>query len=122
MDVFCKIIAGELPSNKVYEDEDVICIMDANPDAPGHALVIPKKHYTTILDLDSDILIKIKNIADKIMKIQEAKLPGIIGIRAAVNYGEPQVVKHFHLHLIPVYLTSPALSQEEICKILKTEL
>ena len=119
MDIFCKIIAGELPSNKVYEDDDLICIMDAHPDAPGHALVIPKKHYTTILDLDEEIWCKIKKVSDMIMKKQEERLPGITGIRVAVNYGEPQVVKHFHMHLIPVYINKPDLSQETICNILK---
>ena len=118
-DVFCKIIKGELPCNKVYEDNDLICIMDANPDKPGHVLIIPKKHYTTILDLDSDIWIKIKNLADKIMKKQEKILPGITGIRFVVNYGVPQVVKHFHLHLIPTYINEPNLSQEKICDMLK---
>lgn len=120
-DVFCKIINKELPCNMVYENDNLMCIMDANPDSPGHALIIPKKHYETILDLDENIWCDIKKTADMIMKRQEERLPGITGIRVVVNYGAPQVVKHFHMHLIPTYINEPNITEEQICEILKAE-
>ena len=63
--IFCKIIDGEIPSKKVYEDELVIVIMDVNPDSNGHMLVIPKKHYVDFKELDTSILIHINDIAKK---------------------------------------------------------
>ena len=56
MDIFCKIINGEIPSKKIYEDNEVIVIMDVNPRANGHLLVIPKEHYKDLLDIKQDTL------------------------------------------------------------------
>ena len=63
MDIFCKIIRGEIPSNTVYEDELVKCIMDANPESPGHTLILPKKHYSDILSIDDEAILHINSIA-----------------------------------------------------------
>lgn len=120
MDVFCKIINGELPANVVYEDEKVISIMDANPNSPGHLLIIPKKHYTTILDMDNEINTHIHEIAKMLIKKMEERYPNINGFHVIVNYGEPQKVKHYHMHIIPKYAGSaPTKTQEEFCEILK---
>ncbi len=121
MDIFCKIINGELPSNVCYENDDLICIMDINPFSPGHTLIIPKKHYTTILDMDADIINKIHEVAKKLIIKMENNFPDITGVKVVVNYGSPQVVKHYHMHLLPMYNENkkPKLTQEEFCELLK---
>ena len=100
--VFCKIIKGEIPSEKVYEDEDVIAFKDINPAAPIHILVIPKKHIATLLDVteeDSHLISKIFVVINKIAKqigIEEN------GFRVIVNCGKDsgQEVMHIHFHLL----------------------
>lgn len=123
MDVFCKIINGELPSNVVYETDSVLAIMDASPFSPGHVLVIPKKHYTTILDMDDEIIVKIHEVAKLLMKKMEKLYPNIESIKVVVNYGEEQKVKHYHMHLLPLYESGkkPQLTQEEFASIIKSE-
>ncbi len=100
--IFCKIIKGEIPSTKVYEDEEILAFKDINPVAPVHILVIPKKHINSLAEIEAEdeILIgKIYTIINKIA-IQE----GIIdkGFRVVVNCGEDggQEVKHLHFHLL----------------------
>lgn len=119
MDVFCKILNGEIPSKCFYEDEYIMCIMDANPESSGHSLIIPKNHYENILKMDKDIFEKVCNIAQKQIAKMEEFLPGITGVKVVVNYGAPQVVKHFHMHLIPTYIGSSKLTQDEAYEILK---
>ena len=100
--VFCKIIKGEIPSEKVYEDEDVIAFKDINPVTPIHILVIPKKHIATLLDVteeDSHLISKIFVVINKIAKqigIEEN------GFRVIVNCGKDsgQEVMHIHFHLL----------------------
>ena len=100
--IFCKIIKGDIPTRKVYEDELVIVIMDVEPSTNGHMLVIPKKHYVDFTELDDDILLHINNIANKMKDLIYDKLHAD-GIRLVNNYGIYQVVKHYHLHIIPAY-------------------
>lgn len=121
MDIFCKIINGELPSNVCYENEYVKCIMDANPNSPGHTLIIPKKHYTTILDMDDEIIVKVHETAKMLIKKMEEVYPNIEGVRVIVNFGKEQVVKHYHMHLIPEYegKVNPDKTPEEMCELLK---
>ncbi len=121
MDVFCKIIAGEIPSIEVYSDELVVSIMDANPSSPGHLLIIPKKHYTTILDMDDEINNKIQETARMLIKKMETTYPDLTGIKVIVNYGDEQQVKHYHMHLLPVYEKGkkPELSQADFAELLK---
>lgn len=124
MDIFCKIIAGEIPSNVVYENEDVISIMDASPFSPGHVLIIPKKHYTTILDMDADILAKVHEAAKMLIKKIETHYPNVTGIKVVVNYGDEQKIKHYHMHLLPIYEEGkkPTMTQEEFANILKNNI
>ncbi len=119
--LFCKIIKKEVPSFILYEDDDLIVILDAYPDADGHTLIIPKKHYEDIINIDNETLNKIfdkaREITTKLMK----KL-GKDAITFVINYGEAQVIKHFHLHLIPNYIKKEhKLSKEEVYKILTEE-
>ena len=100
--IFCKIIKGDIPSNIIYKDNDLIVIMDASPDTNGHILIIPIKHYKTFENLDDEILLKINNLAKKMKDLLVEKL-NIGGLTLATNYGIKQMVKHYHLHLIPSY-------------------
>lgn len=102
MDIFCKIIAGEIPGKKVFEDDTVMVIMDVNPVSNGHCLIIPKVHYQDLYDIDTKTLNHILSIARDVSKILMEKL-SCDGITLVQNNGSVQEVKHFHLHLIPKY-------------------
>ena len=100
--LFCRIIKGEIPSSKVYEDEEVLAFKDINPAAPIHVLVIPKKHITslaTMEDGDEKIISKIYKVINEIAEKQGFKEKGY---RVIVNCGEDggQEVGHLHFHLL----------------------
>ena len=100
--VFCKIINGEIPSEKVYEDEEILAFKDINPAAPVHILIIPKKHIESLLDIkeeDERIVAKIYKVINKIA--QEIGLEKD-GFRVIVNCGKDagQEVMHLHFHLL----------------------
>lgn len=113
MDVFCKIVNGDIPSKCLYEDELVMVIMDVNPTSPGHSLVIPKKHYKDIFDIEKDVLNHIMEIAIKIGKKLEEKL-NCEGITLIQNNGISQEVKHFHLHIVPKYNKVNKINIEDV--------
>lgn len=115
MDIFCRIINGEIPSYKIYEDEIVMVIMDVNPRSDGHCLVIPKEHYQDLYDINDDILNHIMLIGKKISILLSEKL-GCDGITLEENNGCVQEVKHFHLHLIPRY-NDKNVVQKDIKKV-----
>ena len=104
MCVFCKIINNEIPSKKVYEDEDVLAILDLSQLTYGHTLVMPKAHYATLLDSPNDVRAKLINVtcclANKIKKNLNAE-----GVNIVNNSGEAagQTVMHTHIHIIPRY-------------------
>ena len=117
--IFCKIINGEIPSYKLYEDDDVLVFLDINPVSNGHALIIPKKHYTDIMDLDNETLTHIFDVARRIKTGLEEKLH-CDGITLTQNNGEVQEVKHYHLHVIPFYKNKIGISPvEEVYNSLK---
>lgn len=101
--IFCKIINGDIPSKRVYEDDKVIAIMDINPVCDGHVLIIPKEHVTDYTGLSNDLVAHINDVASKIGPMLMEKLD-TTRLTMAVNYGDAQEVKHFHLHLMPNYL------------------
>lgn len=100
--IFCKTIDDEIPSYTVYEDEVVKCFLDINPDSNGHILIVPKKHFQDLLDIDNETFIYIKEIAIKLYKLLQDKL-NCDGVTLIQNNGLVQEVKHFHLHLKPCY-------------------
>ena len=100
--IFCKIINGDIPCMKVYEDDVCLAYLDINPDSDGHTLVIPKEHYKDIYDIPSDTLSHIYETAKKIMNVLEEKL-GCNGFTLVQNNGNIQEVKHYHLHIKPYY-------------------
>lgn len=100
--LFCKIVNGEIPSYKVYEDNVVLAFLDINPDSNGHTLIVPKKHFTDLNDIDLDTLKSINEASKKIKKTLEEKLD-CDGISLLQNNGSVQEVKHYHLHIKPYY-------------------
>ena len=99
--IFCKIVKGEIPSTKVYEDESVIAFKDLNPQAPIHILVVPKKHYNNVLDVEENdnIISKIYYAINKIAKQEGFEKDGF---RVINNCGKNagQTVMHMHFHII----------------------
>ncbi len=100
--IFCKIINGEIPCYKLYEDDTILAFLDINPDSNGHTLLIPKKHYTDIMDIDNETLMHIFDVAREIKTKLENKLH-CDGITFIQNNGDVQEVKHYHLHIKPYY-------------------
>lgn len=100
--IFCKIIKGEILSNKVYEDEEILAFYDINPAAPIHILVIPKKHIDCIAHLNKEDEQLIGKIYGVINKIAEEKGFKEQGFRVIVNSGEDggQEVMHLHFHIL----------------------
>lgn len=103
-DVFCKIINGEIPSYKLYEDDDVLAILDISQVTKGHALVISKKHYDNFLCVPQKEMHKVMDVAQKIGQV-EIKMLGAKGVNILTNCYEAagQSVPHFHVHVIPRY-------------------
>ena len=101
--IFCKIIAGELPSSKVYEDENFFVFMDIQPVNKGHILIIPKKHTELISEMDPENIGKMMILGEKISTaVRKSKLK-CEGINFLLADGEAagQEVFHVHLHIIP---------------------
>lgn len=100
--LFCKIVNGEIPSLKIYDDNDVYAFLDINPANLGHTLVIPKKHSTSIFDTNEKdlekLIIVVKKLAEKIKE-----KTGADGINILQNNGQHagQLVHHIHFHIIP---------------------
>ena len=101
--LFCKIINNELPSSTVYEDNLIKIIMNINPNTNGHLLILPKKHYVNILDIDEEIITNsLKVVREKIYPLLKEKL-ACEGLTLAENNELGQEIRHFHIHLIPRY-------------------
>ena len=100
--LFCKIIKGEIPSTKVYEDEDILAFNDINPAAPIHILVIPKKHITSLSHMQKEDEAIVGKIYGVINKIADEKGFKESGYRVIVNCGKDagQEVMHLHFHVL----------------------
>lgn len=100
--IFCKIVNGEIPSSKVYEDEKVLAFNDINPVAPYHILVIPKAHYESIIDIKDEDMEIIAHMHSVINKIAKEKGIDKTGFRIINNCGDDggQEVKHIHYHIL----------------------
>lgn len=102
--IFCKIIGGEIPSVKLYEDEDFVIVLDVGPASLGHALILPKEHYANVFEMPEELLAKCVNLAkvwgEKLVKALHAD-----GLNLVQNNGiaAGQTVFHYHLHMIPRY-------------------
>ena len=103
-DVFCKIIDGEIPCHKLYEDDDVLAFLDISQVTKGHALVVPKKHYDNFLSVPHEEMHKVMDVAQRIGQIA-IKFLGAKGVNILTNCypAAGQTVDHFHVHVIPRY-------------------
>lgn len=100
--IFCKIIRGDIPAHKVYEDADTLAFLDIKPNNPGHTLVIPKVHSQNLYDMSDHSLAAVMRTAQKVA-VAIKKAVGADGINLAMNNESAagQVVLHPHVHVIP---------------------
>jgi histidine triad (HIT) family protein len=106
--LFCKIVAGEIPSTRVDEDERTVAFMDINPATRGHLLVVPREHSTDLLDVGADDLAACARMAQRLaVRIRERL--GADGVNLLNSCGRAawQTVFHFHVHVIPRYAHDP---------------
>jgi histidine triad (HIT) family protein len=106
--IFCKIVAGELPAERVQEDEHTIAFMDLNPWTRGHALVIPRRHSKNLYEVPDEDLSHTASAA-KLLALRMRDRLGCDGVNL-LNACEPaawQTVFHFHIHVIPRYVDDP---------------
>jgi histidine triad (HIT) family protein len=106
--LFCKIVAGDIPSTRVYEDERTIAFMDINPGTRGHLLVIPREHAKDLLEIDPEDLAAVAQTA-KVMAARVSERLGADGVNLLNSCGSAawQTVFHFHMHVIPRYARDP---------------
>lgn len=124
--IFCKIIAGEIPSHTLYEDENCKVILDINAATKGHALIILKDHYDNFFELPEEKAVEVIKVAKK-MTMQMKERLGCDGFNILQNNNEiaGQTVMHYHMHLIPRYkcdnqdltMATTQPSQEELSEI-----
>ena len=104
--IFCKIVSGEIPSKRVYENDYVIAIDDLHPKAKVHTLVIPKKHYCNLFDLDDDSL-----MAELLKAVKEvAKIKKMKAFKLKVNNAKEEGQEVFHLHM---HVMSDSIEKEK---------
>ena len=100
--IFCKTIAGEMPSTKVYESTNVVGIFDIHPTNKGHTLLIPKQHYESLLDVPAELFAE---LFQGVQKVGAAMIKGldVKGFNVIVNNGSVagQLIPHMHVHMIP---------------------
>lgn len=100
--IFCKIIKGELPCSKLYENEKVFAFLDLGPVSKGHSLVIPKEHYETLLDIPDELLKDVSIIVKKVSAaVKKAVNADGISIGQSNFKAAGQVVPHLHFHIMP---------------------
>ena len=102
--IFCKIIAGEIPSRTIYEDEEFKVILDISPASKGHALLVSKEHYADLFHIDEEVAARAMKLAKKVGTHMKEVL-GCDGLNLLQNNSEAagQTIFHFHMHLIPRY-------------------
>lgn len=102
--IFCKIIAGDIPSYTIYEDEEFKAFLDVNPASKGHALIVPKAHYANLFEIDEEVAARAMKLGKK-LATRMTEVLGCDGINLLQNNNEAagQTVFHFHMHLVPRY-------------------
>ncbi len=100
--IFCKIIKGDIPCTKVYEDENVISFLDIAPANKGHSLVVPKEHYDTLIEAPEEIINYSLKVAKKVARAMSSSLANE-GFNVLINNNKVagQLVPHVHIHIIP---------------------
>ena len=123
MCIFCKIVNNEIPSTKIYEDDEILSFMDINPNNKGHCLVIPKKHYETIIDIPEEILkkliIKTQEVSKSVMDATSCH-----GFNIVMNNKKAsgQLVPHAHFHIIPRFENDNVSSEWKTTKYNENEM
>ncbi len=106
--LFCKIVAGEIPSGVVAQDDRTISFMDINPATPGHALVIPRAHAQDLLSIETDDLVACIHAAQRLAgRVKEALHADGVNLINSCGSDAWQTVFHFHIHVIPRYKGDP---------------
>ncbi len=120
--LFCKIVAGEIPAKKVYEDANSFAFLDINPRNPGHTLVIPKKHYETLFDMPENEAAELFKIVKKMADVCKSgvKADGI-SIGQSNGRAAGQIVQHLHFHVIPRFNTEGPVGLEGILPVKKMD-
>ena len=120
--IFCKVGKGEIPHNKIYENENFIAFLDINPVVKGHTLLIPKKHSVWMQETDDEIITEIFKLCKKLMLTMKKNLPCDYVVISVVGKDVP----HFHIHLIPRHFndalpqfSTRKLSQEETLDVIE---
>lgn len=100
--IFCKIVNGDIPCAKIFEDDKLISFLDIGPANKGHALIVTKEHYETLLEVPDEVLTDLMNKAKKIARAMSSAL-GAEGFNVLMNNKEiaGQLVPHAHVHIIP---------------------
>lgn len=112
--IFCKIVKGELPSFKVYEDDRTLAFEDINPLAPGHTLMVPKTHAENLFEIPAEDLAALHLASQTVARaIKEALSPVGVAVLQLNGRGVNQLVMHYHLHLVPRAADGPQLSITE---------
>jgi histidine triad (HIT) family protein len=100
--IFCRIVAGEAPSHRVYEDADVLVFMDIRPVSVGHTLIIPKRHFENLFEASEDAMAAVARVSVRIARAIRAVLePDGVFVAQTNGAAAGQTVFHYHLHLIP---------------------
>jgi histidine triad (HIT) family protein len=100
--IFCKIVSGEIPSIRVFEDDATLCFMDINPAQQGHALVIPREHWADVHDIPEDLISAVVRTAKRVAgAVHGALAPDGINLVQCNGQGAAQSVAHFHMHVLP---------------------
>jgi histidine triad (HIT) family protein len=108
--IFCKIVKGDIPCHKIYEDQKVLAFADINPIAEGHTLLIPKRHAADLWEIQEDDLMAIHAASKKIARAMKKALTPIgVACLQLNGKGANQVVPHYHLHLVPRLQNAPEL-------------
>lgn len=108
--IFCKIIAGEIPSNTIYEDDEFKVILDNGPATKGHALILPKEHYSDFYEIPLEKAVGALCLAKKLMvKMTDALSADGFHILQNNKPAADQSVFHYHMHLIPRYKNDQGL-------------
>ena len=113
--LFCKIAAGEIPSEEVYSDGDFLAFLDINPRNPGHTLVIPRKHYQTVIEMPDKETGELFKIVKKIaIAVKKGTNADGISIAQSNERAAGQVIPHAHVHVIPRFNTEGPPGLESI--------
>lgn len=101
--IFCRIVAGQIPSVKLFEDDRTLAFMDINPSSDGHCLIIPKNHSATFFDIPEGDLMAVMHTARKVaLAIKKSLTPDGMRVYQLNGRVAGQIVDHFHVHLVPI--------------------